>query len=112
MLYFGQASNSQPLQNVNQAAIVDFTADAVEDAVRLITLDGFGGRVEGVVFPDDAMGINVAGIQRDLAVFVAVGEVVIVDLADERADETQVAFRFDTSVNFRPSRIWPGRPTI
>ena len=105
VLYFGQASNSQPLQNVNQAAIVDFTADAVEEAVRLITLDGFGGRVEGVVFPDDAMGINVAGIQRDLAVFVAVGEVVIVDLADERADETQVAFRFDTSVNFRPSRI-------
>ncbi len=101
VLYFAEGLPSQPLQNVNQAAIVDF----VDDSVRLITVDGFGGRVQDVLFPEGGMGVNVAGVARDIAVFIAVGEAVIVDLADPEVNDTQVAFRFDTSTNFLPSRV-------
>jgi hypothetical protein len=101
VLYFSEGLPSTPLQNVNQAAIVDFA----EGSVRLITVDGFGGRVRDVVFPKGGMGVDVAGVSRDIAVFVAEGEVVIVDLADPTVNDTQVAFRFDTSSNFLPSRV-------
>jgi hypothetical protein len=101
VLYFAEGLPSQPLQNVNQAAIVDFR----DDTVRLITVDGFGGRVRDVIFPEGGMGVDVAGVSRDLAVFVAQGEAVIVDMADPDVNETQVAFRFDTSANFVPSEV-------
>ncbi|MGB1700264.1 MAG: hypothetical protein ACPHRO_09940, partial [Nannocystaceae bacterium] len=101
VLFFEAGLPSKPLQNVNQAAIVDLQAETV----RLITVDGFGGRVRDVLFPDGGMGMDVAGISRDIAVFVASGEAVIVDLADPHVNDTQVAFRFDTSSGFLPSAV-------
>ncbi|GEM_PF-1648464 len=103
VLYFAHESTTQ-IHNANQVAIVDLTSDAV----RNVTLDGFGGRLSSVHFPSQ----NIEGVKapvrigdqdRDLVVFLAGNEVVMVDMDDETSN--QVAVSFDEHGGFRPQQV-------
>ncbi len=100
VLYFG-ADSDEHLQNANQVGIVDLEGDEV----RNLTLNGFGGRLTSVHFPGqivegEPVTVEIGSHQRDIAAFLAQGEIVLLDMADEVAD--QVAVRFDEDVGFYP----------
>lgn len=102
VLYFSSADTDAPLNNANEVAIVDLTSEATP---RLLTLNGFGGRLRGVQFPGQIEAgvpgtVNVGGIERDIVTFLADGELVMVDMANPEAD--QVAVRFADTGNFNP----------
>lgn len=93
VLYFSSAETSAPLQNANQVAIVDLTSREA----RNLTLNGFGGRLSSVHFPaqgapGEPATIDVGGRARELAAFLAEGEVVLVDMADPVANQVAVTF--------------------
>lgn len=108
VLHFGDGVGSGALQNANQVAIVDLAGTEV----RNLTLNGFGGRVATVDFPvagpDGSTAVNVGDRTLELVAFLAEGEVVLVDAANEQTD--QVAVRFGDAINFSPveSLLRPG----
>lgn len=108
VLYFAQDASTF-LQNANQVAIVDLDGSGA----RNLTLDGFGGRLASVHFPAQTERgipnpVSIGGTERDIAAFLARGEVVLVDMDDPTAD--QVAVRFDDLGAFVPqaSLLRPG----
>lgn len=100
VLHFGSGVPGGALQNANQVAIVDLAGTSV----RNLTLNGFGGRLAAVDFPvpesGEATAVNVGDRTLELVAFLAEGEVVLVDAANEQTD--QVAVRFGDTVNFSP----------
>jgi hypothetical protein len=112
VLYFGTDSGEH-LQNANQVGIVDLQGKGV----RNLTLNGFGGRLNSVHFPGqiregEPILVEIGTHFRDIATFLADGEIVLVDMADEVAD--QVAVRFDENVSFSPQAtlLRPGDPEL
>ncbi|MCA9693162.1 MAG: hypothetical protein KC636_26435 [Myxococcales bacterium] len=109
VLHFTAANATNMLQNANQVAFVDLDGASV----RNLTLNGFGGRLLAVEFPGQltegaASPVLVDGVPRDIAAFLAEGEIVLVDMDDANLD--QVAVPFDEQVGFVPSTtmIRPG----
>ncbi|MCA9652851.1 MAG: hypothetical protein KC501_23230 [Myxococcales bacterium] len=109
VLHFGGGVGSGALQNANQVAIVDLQGGAV----RNLTLNGFGGRLQTVDFPvpEGEVGptaVDVGGRPLELVAFLAEGEVVLVDAGHDDVD--QVAVRFGDAVAFSPveSLLRPG----
>ncbi len=103
VLYFSGTDTDAPLNNANEVSIVDLEGSEA----RNLTLNGFGGRVRDVQFPGrDATGepspVDVGGISRDIVTFLADGEIVLVDMLNEGAD--QVAVRFGDTGNFNPTQ--------
>lgn len=93
VLYFG-TTGSSPINNANQVALVDLASDQV----RTLTLNGFGGRLEGVQFPGQLeegtpAPIEIGDTARDLVAFLAQGEVVLVDMDNPQADQVSINFR-------------------
>ncbi len=100
VLFFGGASSEQ-LHNANQVAIVDLASTAVAN----LTLNGFGGLLQTVEFPGQIIEgqptpVQVGGVERDIAAFLAASEVVLVDLADPEFD--QVAIPLGPEIGFSP----------
>lgn len=111
VLFFGGGSSAEQLHNANQVAIVDLRGDGVEN----VTLNGFGGallRVEfpGQLVPGEPAPITIGGVPRDVAAFLAAGEIVLMDLDAPAAD--QVAVPLGPDVGFTPGRtlLRPGNP--
>lgn len=97
VLHFGDGPGTDVLQNANQVALVDL----VDDSVRDLTLNGFGGRLTAVQFPAaDGLPVMVGSSLREIIAFLAEGEIVLVDAADPELD--QVAVRFFPDVPFSP----------
>jgi hypothetical protein len=93
VLYFDSAISDVPLSNANQVSIIDFSSGDV----RNLTLNGFGGRLRDVHFPAQLeegveAPIDVGGTERDIVVFLADGEVVLVDMNNPDADQVAVSF--------------------
>jgi hypothetical protein len=93
VLYFDNDLSDVPLSNANQVSIIDLKAGEV----RNLTLNGFGGRLQDVHFPGQLeegveAPVDVGGIERDIVAFLAQGEVVLVDMANEEADQVAVSF--------------------
>lgn len=93
VLYFG-TSGTSPINNANQVAIAQLDSSEV----RTLTLNGFGGRLEGVQFPGQLeegvrAPIEIGSTARDLVAFLAQGEIVLVDMDDPQADQVSVNFR-------------------
>lgn len=101
VLYFGETATGGGLHNGNQVAIVDLVSGRSRD----LTLNGFGGQVRGVRFTRDQADaeatVDVGGRARELIVFLADEEVVVVDAADPSADQVSVTFR--DANDFSPS---------
>ena len=102
VLYFAEDASTF-LQNANQVAIVDLAGSGAR--VRNLTLDGFGGRLASVHFPAQIEAgvpnpVAIGGTERDIAAFLARGEVVLVDMDDP--DANQLAVRFDDLNAFVP----------
>ena len=90
VLYFsGSSDTSSPLQNANLVTILDLERGEFEP----VTLNGFGGRLASVEFPGAGAEVEVGGVDRNLVVFLAEGEVVLVDMNAPRGN--QVAFSVD-----------------
>lgn len=109
VLHFGGGVGSGALQNANQVAIVDLQGGAV----RNLTLNGFGGKLQSVDFPvpegvEGPTAVDIGGRPLELVAFLAEGEVVLVDAGNEQTD--QVAVRFGDAVTFSPveSMLRPG----
>ncbi|MEM6990775.1 MAG: hypothetical protein AAF721_09765 [Myxococcota bacterium] len=101
VLYFGPTATTGGLHNANQVAIVDLVAGTA----RNLTLNGFGGQVRSVQFTNHGVeataAVQVGPRQRELIAFLAEEELVLVDAADETADQVSVTFR-DTA-GFAPT---------
>jgi hypothetical protein len=111
VLFFGSEGSSEQLHNANQVAIVDLRGDGVEN----VTLNGFGGALLRVEFPGQLVAgepapITIGGAPRDVAAFLAAGEIVLMDLDAPAAD--QVAVPLGPDVGFTPGRtlLRPGNP--
>ena len=111
ILYFRDGGDSEPLHNANQVAILDLQGTRVQN----VTLNGFGGALKAVEFPGQARAgepgdIDVGGVRRDIAAFLAPSEVVLLDLDDPELD--QVAVPLGPDIGFAPVRtlLRPGDP--
>ncbi len=106
VLYFGgNGSSAGTLQNANQVAIVRLDSSDGSEVVNF-TINGFGGRLQSVHFPAQlelgmSQNIHVGGSSRDLAVFLAPGEVILVDMDDVNA-AVALNFNQDTGFGFTP----------
>lgn len=101
ILWFGN-DDGQPLQNANLVSVVDLQAKTA----RSFTLNGFGGRLVSVQFPEysepqSTPGVLVGPTRRELVAFLAEDEVVLADLAHPDAD--QVAVNFGADLGFIPT---------
>lgn len=98
VLHFGGGPGTDVLQNQNQVALVDLGDDSVRD----LTLNGFGGGLDAVLFPaSDGLPVQVGGIEREIIAFVADGEIVLVDARDPNLDQT--AIRLGVESGFTPA---------
>ena len=107
ILYYGDESehDAQGLHNANQFTVIDLGSTTLEP--RTATVDGFGGRLRSVQFPGqqqpgEISPVDIGGVARDLAVFLASEEIVLHDLDDPGA--TQVAVQLPTTTEFEPEQ--------
>lgn len=105
VLHFADGVGGGALHNANQVAIVRLDEPPGADAVRNLTLNGFGGRLQSIDFPtptgaEGPTAVDVGGRPLELVAFLAEGEVVLVDAGNEATD--QVAVRFGLEVGFSP----------
>jgi len=103
VLYFGADTGSEPLHNANQIAIVELAGEAV----RNVTLNGFGGALRSVQFPGQLVEgepapILIGGAPHDIVAFLAASEVVLMDMDDPDLD--QVAIPLGADIGFEPTR--------
>lgn len=101
VLYFGEDGGAEPLHNANQIALVDLAGQGVQN----VTLNGFGGALRAVEFPGQIVEgapapIVIAGVQHDIAAFLAPSEVVLLDMDDPALD--QVAIPLGSDIGFAP----------
>lgn len=113
VLYFGAGASGEQLHNANQIAIVDLTGNAVKN----VTLNGFGGSLRTVEFPGqpeqgEPAPILIGGAQYDIAAFLAASEVVLMNMDDPQLD--QVAVPLGPDIGFTPARtlLRPGNPLL
>jgi hypothetical protein len=88
VLYFDSDLQDAPLTNANQVSIVNLN----NSQSRNLTLNGFGGRLTDVQFPGQILEgqptpVQVGDVARDIAAFLAQGEIVLVDMADATANQ-------------------------
>jgi hypothetical protein len=117
VLFFGSGEGGDALRNANQVAIVDLGSDDV----RLLTLNGFGGRLQTIQFPGQTIAgqtglVDVGGQLRDIIAFLAEGEVVLVDAANPTANQVAVQFGAlaftPTQTLIRPADAMFGNPAM
>lgn len=92
LIFVGQGNRPDPLFNSKLAAVVDLG----QSAVKTLSIEGFGAAVQSVQFPEvdgDAATFEVDGKARRPAVFLANGEIVMVDLNDPQLSQLAVTSR-------------------
>ncbi len=111
VLYFGEDTSAEQLNNANQVALVDLTGTATQN----VTLNGFGGALRAVEFPGQRIEgepapITIGGVSHDIVAFLATSEVVLLDMDDPALD--QVAIPLGMDIGFAPSTtlLRPGNP--
>ncbi len=102
VLHFDGTEQTSSLQNANLVAVVPITRTAKP---KVLTLRGFGGQVRAVEFPaqrdlSEVGTLDIGGSPRDLAVFLAADELVLLDMNDP--ENGQVAVQFGEDVAFEP----------
>lgn len=107
LLFFGDddAPVTQGLHNANQFSVIDLSSGSLSP--RTATVDGFGGRVRDVHFPGQVEGgvpmpVDVGGVLRDIAVFLADGEIVLHDL--DHPEDDRVALALPSNRDFLPDQ--------
>lgn len=90
--FVGRAPTPGKLFNPKLAAVVDLA----QGQVRTLSIEGFGARIQGLLFPTTVSGENevlVGGKNRRLASFWGRGELVLVDLEDPQLSQIAVSAR-------------------
>lgn len=106
LLFMDRAPNPGTLFNPKLAAVVDLA----EGKIRTLSVEGFGGRVEGIMFPTQVSGdnqIQVGGKTRRLASFWARDEIVLIDLNDPELSQIAVSVRADGEDQAPLARLIP-----